>query len=56
MCVCVCVCVCVVCVSGEVFNQEEMDEMISAAVDKEKGIIIIYRDFVTDMLPETAQI
>ena len=31
-----------------------MDEMLSAAVDKEKGTIL-YRDFVTYMLPENVQ-
>lgn len=32
-----------------------MDEMLSAAVDKEKGVLL-YRDFVTYMLPEQSQI
>ncbi|CAI8006977.1 Dynein regulatory complex protein 8 [Geodia barretti] len=39
---------------GEKFTQDEMDEMLSAAVDKEKGTIL-YRDFVTYMLPENVQ-
>ena len=37
--------------SGEHFTQEEMDEMLTAAVDPDKGIVL-YRDFVTLMLPE----
>ena len=32
-----------------------MDEMLSAAVDKEKNVAL-YRDFVTYMLPEADQI
>ena len=31
-----------------------MDEMLTAAVDREKGVIL-YRDFVTYMLPDQAQ-
>ena len=41
--------------AGERFTQDELDEMLSAAVDKEKGIVL-YRDFVLDMLPEQSQI
>ena len=41
--------------AGEKFTQDELDEMLSAAVDKEKGIVL-YRDFVLDMLPEQSQI
>ena len=40
--------------AGEKFTQDEMDEMLSAAVDKEKETVL-YRDFVTYMLPETVQ-
>lgn len=35
----------------ERFRQEEMDEMLQAAVDPDKGVIL-YRDYVTLMLPE----
>ena len=55
VCVCVCVCAVCVCVLGERFTQDEMEEMLSAAVDKEKGLIL-YKDFVTYMLPETTQL
>ena len=40
--------------SGEKFTQDEMDEMLSAAVDREKGVIL-YRDFVSYMLPDQEQ-
>lgn len=33
---------------GEPFTQEEMDEMLSAAVDPDKNVIL-YRDFVSMM-------
>eukprot|EP00731_Ephydatia_muelleri_P022219 Em0014g810a len=36
---------------GEHFTQEEMDEMLTAAVDPDKGVVL-YRDFVTLMLPD----
>ena len=36
---------------GEPFSQEEMDEMLQAAVDPDKGTIL-YKDFVTLMIPE----
>ena len=36
---------------GEPFTQEEMEEMLSAAVDPDKGIIF-YRDFVSMMVVE----
>lgn len=39
---------------GEAFSQEEMDEMLQAAVDPDKGTIL-YKDFVTLMLPEAEQ-
>ena len=39
---------------GEPFSQEEMDEMLQAAVDPDKGTIL-YKDFVTLMLPEEEQ-
>ena len=35
----------------ERFRQEEMDEMLQAAVDPDKGMIL-YRDYVTLMLPD----
>ena len=36
---------------GEAFSQEELDEMLTAAKDPDRGIIF-YKDFVTLMLPE----
>lgn len=36
---------------GEPFSQEELEEMLKAAEDPEKGVVL-YRDFVTLMLPE----
>ena len=39
---------------GEPFSQEEMDEMLQAAVDPDRGTIL-YKDFVTLMLPEADQ-
>ena len=36
---------------GEPFTQEEMEEMLSAAVDPDKGIIF-YKDFVSMMVVE----
>ena len=39
---------------GEPFSQEEMDEMLQAAVDPDKGTVL-YKDFVTLMLPEAEQ-
>jgi len=36
------------CFEGEPFTQEEMDEMLSAAVDPDKNIIL-YKDFVNMM-------
>ncbi len=33
---------------GEPFTQEEMDEMLSAAVDPDKNVIL-YKDFVSMM-------
>ena len=39
---------------GESFSQEEMDEMLQAAVDPDRGTIL-YKDFVTLMLPEDEQ-
>ncbi|XP_046554425.1 dynein regulatory complex protein 8-like [Haliotis rubra] len=36
---------------GEPFTQEELEEMMSAAVDPDKGIIL-YRDFVSEMAVE----
>ena len=39
---------------GEPFSQEEMDEMLQAAVDPDKGTVL-YKDFVTLMLPEADQ-
>lgn len=41
-------------VAGEPFTQEEVEEMMSAALDPDKGVIL-YRDFVTSMLPEAEQ-
>ena len=35
--------------TGEPFTQEEMEEMLSAAVDPDKGIIF-YKDFVSMMV------
>ncbi len=40
--------------AGEPFTQEEVDEMLTAAVDPEKGVIL-YRDFVTLMLPDSSE-
>ena len=40
--------------AGEPFSQEEVDEMMTAAVDQDKGVVL-YRDFVTYMLPEAEQ-
>ena len=41
---------------GEPFSQEEIDEMLQAAVDPDRGTIL-YKDFVTLslMLPEEEQ-
>jgi Ca2+-binding EF-hand superfamily protein len=39
---------------GEPFSQEEMDEMLQAAVDPDRGTIL-YKDFVTLLLPEEEQ-
>ena len=39
---------------GEPFSQEEMDEMLQAAVDPDKGAVL-YKNFVTLMLPEAEQ-
>ena len=39
---------------GEPFSQQEMDEMLQAAVDPDKGTVL-YNDFVTLMLPEEEQ-
>lgn len=36
------------CFEGEPFTQEEMDEMLSAAVDPDKNVIL-YKDFVSMM-------
>lgn len=36
---------------GEPFSQEEVEEMLTAAKDPEKDVIL-YRDFVTLMVPE----
>ncbi len=36
---------------GEPFTQEELDEMMTAAMDPDRGVIL-YKDFVTLMLPE----
>ena len=36
---------------GEPFTQEEMEEMLSAAVDPDKGIVF-YKDFVSMMVVE----
>ena len=36
---------------GEPFTAEEMEEMLTAAIDPDKGVVL-YRDFVTLMLPE----
>ena len=36
---------------GEPFSQEEVEEMLKAATDPERDVIL-YRDFVTLMLPE----
>jgi Ca2+-binding EF-hand superfamily protein len=38
---------------GEPFTQEEMEEMLSAAVDPEKGVIF-YKDFVAMMVVDDA--
>lgn len=39
---------------GEVFSLEEVEEMLKAATDPEKNVIL-YRDFITLMLPEQEQ-
>ena len=39
---------------GEPFTQEEVEEMLKAAEDPEKGMVL-YRDFVTLMVPEQQQ-
>lgn len=39
---------------GEPFSQEEMDEMLQAAIDPDRGTVL-YKDFVTLMLPEAEQ-
>ncbi|XP_074660418.1 dynein regulatory complex protein 8-like [Tubulanus polymorphus] len=36
---------------GEPFTQEEMEEMLSAAVDPDQGIVL-YKDFVSEMVVE----
>ena len=40
---------------GEPFTQEEVEEMLKAATDPEKDVIL-YRDYVTIMLPEPDQV
>ena len=40
---------------GEPFSQEEMDEMLQAAVDPDRGTVL-YKEFVTLMLPEAEQV
>jgi Ca2+-binding EF-hand superfamily protein len=40
---------------GEPFTQEEVEEMLKAATDPEKDVIL-YRDYVTIMLPEQEQL
>lgn len=39
---------------GEPFTQEEVEEMLKAATDPEKDIVL-YRDYVTLMLPDQEQ-
>lgn len=39
---------------GEQFTAEEIEELLTAAVDSDKGVVY-YRDFVTTMLPESEQ-
>ena len=39
---------------GEQFTTEEMEELLTAAVDADKGVVY-YKDFVTTMLPESAE-
>lgn len=39
------------CISGEPFQQEELEEMLSAAVDPEKGTIL-YKEYVSRMAVE----
>lgn len=42
---------CNIFIPGEPFTQEEMEEMLSAAVDPDKGIVF-YKDFVAMMVVE----
>lgn len=42
-------CLYIVCSAGEPFTQEEMEEMISAAVDPDKNIVP-YKDYVSMMV------
>ena len=42
---------CYIFIPGEPFTQEEMEEMLSAAVDPDKGIVF-YKDFVAMMVVE----
>lgn len=42
---------CIIFIPGEPFTQEEMEEMLSAAVDPDKGIVF-YKDFVAMMVVE----
>ena len=37
--------------TGEPFTQEEMDEMLTAAVDPDKGVVL-YRDFIATMVDD----
>ena len=37
--------------TGEPFSADELEELLTAAVDPDKGVVL-YRDFVTLMLPE----
>ena len=37
--------------TGEPFTQEEMEEMLTAAIDPDKGVIL-YRDFVATMIDD----
>ena len=48
-------CIIFIFTTGEPFTQEEMEEMLSAAVDPDKGIIF-YKDFVSMMVVDDLQL
>lgn len=42
------------CIVGEPFTQEEMEEMMSASVDPDQGVVL-YKDYIHMMVVEDSQ-